>query len=125
MEFADPVYLVELEIYETYHAGAVHRISALNPQGTWVVIWTGEQTLIESSRIFKPSPLTPCPFPVNVIKLDLDCSGKWCQIDAVKLIGNKVNFLKRCHFHSFSSPLSIAAKIVIVLENNPCGVKFK
>ena len=85
------MYVDELEIYETLNAGAVHRISALNPQGTWVVIWTGQPTCIQSSRIFKPS-LTPCPFPVNVIKLELDCSlaGSWCEIDAVKLIGSEV-----------------------------------
>ena len=96
LEFAESVSIGELEIYETLNAGAVHRISALNPYGTWDIIWTGQQTRIQSSRIFKPS-LTPCSFPVNVIKLELDCSiaGTWCEIDAVKLIGSKVRHALR------------------------------
>ena len=77
-----------LKIYETLNAGAVHRISVLNPQGSYVVIWTGQKHRIQSSRIFTPT-LADCPFPVKVIKLELDCSlaGTWCEIDAVKLIG--------------------------------------
>ena len=96
MEFSEVVLFSAIEVYETYNSGAVHRISALNSENEWIVIWGGQPARIESSRIFKP-PLTRNTFATNVIKLELDCTraGTWCEIDAVKLIGvkTKVQYL--------------------------------
>jgi len=90
LEFSKCVVFSGIEIYETFNAGAVHRISALNSRDNWVVIWSGKPTHIRSSRVFTPS-LTTDTFPTKVIKLELDCTkaGTWCEIDAVKLIGVK------------------------------------
>jgi uncharacterized protein YbbC (DUF1343 family) len=89
IELAYPVqvYVTSINIYETYHAGAVIRIKIkdLN-RNEWISVWqsrTGAQ-VHEQSRIFSPELLST-NFKTNQIRLELDCTvaNSYCEIDAV------------------------------------------
>ena len=43
-----------ISIYETYHAGAVVKVSLRDPHGNWVPVWRGQAQNIQQSRIFQP-----------------------------------------------------------------------
>ncbi|XP_052689658.1 uncharacterized protein LOC128167784 [Crassostrea angulata] len=68
VKFQKKVFLREINIYETYHAGGVKKISAKDMQGNWVM---------------------PPHFPVDELRLDIDCTacGTWVEIDAVNIVG--------------------------------------
>ncbi|XP_060068603.1 speckle-type POZ protein-like [Ylistrum balloti] len=93
--FAEKLYLDEVHIYETYHAGSVHCIKAKNPDNTWVVIWTGQTQNIRKSRIFKPD-IVKKPFLTDELRIETDCStsSSWAEIDAVMIVGRRYDFLK-------------------------------
>lgn len=58
MKFKHAIYIQKIDIYETFHAGGVKKISAkkLNTQNTYEVIWqTKSVTDLKSSRIFSPN----------------------------------------------------------------------
>lgn len=64
VKFQKKVFLREINIYETYHAGGVKKISAKDMQGNWVMVYkTHRLQNIEKSRIFSPS------FNVNFINI--------------------------------------------------------
>ena len=54
VEFDTAVNVHSISIYETYHAGAVVKVSLRDPDGIWVPVWTGDAEEIEESRIFQP-----------------------------------------------------------------------
>ena len=62
----EPVFIYTIEIYETYHAGAVKEVSVRHEQRGWVTVWSGSPQVIKSSRIFKPDlrvrPIYEIPF---------------------------------------------------------------
>lgn len=89
VKFQKKVFLREINIYETYHAGGVKNISAKDMQGNWVMVYkTHRLQNIEKSRIFSPS-FNPPHFPVDELRLDIDCTacGTWVEIDAVNIVG--------------------------------------
>ena len=49
-----PVNIRSISIYETYHAGAVVKVSLRDPDGDWIPVWTGDAQNIQRSRIFQP-----------------------------------------------------------------------
>lgn len=94
VEFEDKVYIEKIEIYETLNAGAVKRIKAKHPNGTWVIVWeTPQVCLIQNSRIFSPD-FQKLGFRCNVLRIEVDCTvaNSWAEIDAVKIIGSKYNY---------------------------------
>ena len=54
IEFAKKVYMDRVDIYETYHAGAVTRVAARDNSGSWITLWSGRAQDIDHSRIFTP-----------------------------------------------------------------------
>ena len=55
IKFPRKVYLTEVSIYETYHAGAVVRIAAKDPQKQWIDVYNVTHAhLIRKSRKFSP-----------------------------------------------------------------------
>ncbi|KAK3092013.1 hypothetical protein FSP39_024454, partial [Pinctada imbricata] len=93
-EFEEDVYLSELNIYETYHGGAVKKIQAKNLSGKYETVYeTPSVKSITSSRIFTPF-IERLSFPVKQFKFFLDSTvcGSWSEIDAVELVGTKYNF---------------------------------
>ena len=56
VEFLQKLFIEKIDIYETYHAGAVKRVLAKHPNGSWYTVWqTQKVSVIKSSRIFSPS----------------------------------------------------------------------
>lgn len=56
VEFLQKLFIEKIDIYETYHAGAVKRVQAKHPNGSWYTVWqTQKVSVIKSSRIFSPS----------------------------------------------------------------------
>ncbi|XP_069125555.1 uncharacterized protein [Argopecten irradians] len=91
--FEHKLYIDEVNIYETYHAGSVCSIKARGPDKSWVVIWNGKTEDIHTSRIFKPD-IVKTPFQTDEIRVETDCStsGTWAEIDAIQIVGRKYDF---------------------------------
>ncbi|XP_021350569.1 uncharacterized protein LOC110448580 isoform X2 [Mizuhopecten yessoensis] len=89
--FEHKVYVDEVHIYETYHAGSVRCIKARGPDKTWINIWTAAKTEdIHTSRIFKPD-IVKTKFQTDELRVETDCStsGTWAEIDAIMIVGRK------------------------------------
>jgi hypothetical protein len=84
LEFPTELIVSKLNIYETYHAGAIVRIKLKN-KDNWEVVYGPVQARdISQSRIFTPD-LKKTSFKTKQVRLELDCtrSNTWCEIDAV------------------------------------------
>ena len=93
VEYAEDVYVTQINIYETFNAGGVVRVGALNPNtNTWSIIWESLEgpIYIESSRIFSPK-LNITSFKTKNIRLDVDTTAaeSYCEIDAIELVGKR------------------------------------
>ena len=87
LEFPQEVYVTKINIFETYHAGAITRIQLRNKKlGAWITAWENSHPLnIDSSRMFSPS-LEQTYFKTNQVRLEINNSAAntfFCQIDAV------------------------------------------
>ncbi|KAH3829119.1 hypothetical protein DPMN_131107 [Dreissena polymorpha] len=89
LEFAIPVKVGHVDIYETYKAGSVTSIQGLRlSDDVWVTLWsTDTPEEINTSRIFSP-PLKVTSFFTNIIRINMDAtlSSDYIEVDAVKLI---------------------------------------
>ena len=55
MEFSERLYIKEMDIYETYNAGAVVKVELKSPSGEWVIVFRADMAEhITNSRIFSP-----------------------------------------------------------------------
>jgi hypothetical protein len=87
IKFDDPVYLIQLNIYETYNAGAIIRIKIKNSEtNEWNTVWEApvDAPVIYFARIFTPL-LEQIVFKTQEVRLELDCSKAYgtSEIDAV------------------------------------------
>ncbi|XP_052223519.1 uncharacterized protein LOC127839282 [Dreissena polymorpha] len=92
-QFATPVYVTQVDVYETFKAGGVKAINCLDVSGTWITLWSTPQvSVIESARIFSPLFTSTIPCFSNQIRLDIDCTVavSWVEIDSVRLHGSQV-----------------------------------
>ncbi|XP_052233558.1 uncharacterized protein LOC127846389 isoform X3 [Dreissena polymorpha] len=99
-QFATPVYVTKVDVYETYNAGGVKAVKCLDVSGTWITLWSTPQvSRIQSARIFSPSFTSTTPCFSNQIRLDIDCTlaNTWVEIDAVRLHGPKDRDAVRMH----------------------------
>ncbi len=86
-KYNEPVYVAQLNVYETYNAGSIIKIEVKNNQtNEWSIVWQSSNSppqLISSSRIFSPT-LIEASFKTQQVRLTLDCSlGAWCERDAI------------------------------------------
>ena len=84
LEYPEELIVTKLNIYETYHAGAVVGIKLKN-KDIWEMVWeTQDPQDIPQSRVFTPS-LRRVRFKTKCVRLELDCTvaNSWCEIDAV------------------------------------------
>ena len=90
--FAKACIPTKMEVFETFTPGAMVKISAKGPSGTWITLWSGEQdkgaAAAGTSRIFAPT-LATLEFPASQFRVDIDCVGwtGWYEIDAIRLTG--------------------------------------
>jgi hypothetical protein len=87
VEFAKEVFATRINIYETYHTGAVTRILIKNKeQQEWVLVWASKSGAedIQSSRVFSPE-LLKTSFKSNHVRLQLDTTvaSSFCQLDGI------------------------------------------
>ncbi|KAH3727841.1 hypothetical protein DPMN_053786 [Dreissena polymorpha] len=91
-QFATPVYVTKVDVYETFKAGSVKAIKCFDVSEEWITLWSTDQvSVFESARIFSPSFTSTRPCFSNHIRLDIDCTvaDSGVQIDAVRLHGSK------------------------------------
>lgn len=119
LEYPQELFVTRLNIYETYHGGAIKRIKLKN-KGEWVTVWQVERAQnIAVSRIFTPE-LQKAKFKTNKVRLELDCTvaGTWCEIDAVEMEG------KLHDIEKFEHGLALDLK-TLLLNKQFCDVQFE
>ncbi len=88
LHYAQPVMPAAVHVYETYNPGALYRITARDPNGRELEIWSGEDPVPVGSGKGKAAVAVEAGFPTNCITIHLkskQVSG-WNEIDAVGLI---------------------------------------
>lgn len=94
LEFEYPVYITEVQIYETFDTGSVTLISCWDSTSkSWVHLWSlkesGKTSRAPQSQIFSPK-LNECQVKSNKIRLEISNeNGKCLYIDAVRLKGRR------------------------------------
>ncbi len=88
VEYAEPVVPKEVRIYETYHPGAVNRVTAFRLDGTEVEVWKGQDpTSADSDKGVSKIPVK-VDFKTHRVKIYIaskEVPG-WNEIDAVGLV---------------------------------------
>ena len=87
LEYPQAVDLAEVRVRETYHPGAIVKVTAFFPNGQEVTLWEGRERAAQAP--------TESSFPVNgsvrassvKIYLDTRLVPGWNEIDAVELVG--------------------------------------
>lgn len=77
-------------LHETLNPGAVARILAFTPEGTWDVVWEGRGAPAQTPVWFAP-PVRATDYVTSRIRvvLDTDRVPGWNEIDAVELVGDE------------------------------------
>ena len=88
LAYDDPAPINFVNVYETFHPGAVDRIAVKNPgTGLFETVWAGTAIAApEVSRVFTATfPMTP--FLVSEVRLEFDSPAvlDWNEIDAVEI----------------------------------------
>jgi hypothetical protein len=88
LDYAEAVVPESVRVHETYNPGAISRILAQRPDGTWTVIWEGTASPGEAPWFFEPT-LQSVRFPTRRLRLISDTSRVpgWNEIDAIELVG--------------------------------------
>ncbi|XP_048237179.1 uncharacterized protein LOC125372143 [Haliotis rufescens] len=90
VQISQSLYITKVDIYETYHAGGVKRVSAWNPStSSWDVLWqVSAVSVLAASRIFSPPIQTPT-YKTDQLRIEVDCgpAQHWVELDAVKVTG--------------------------------------
>ncbi|XP_005104613.1 F-box/LRR-repeat protein 4 [Aplysia californica] len=99
VSFAEMLYPVRIEVYETYNPGAIIRILACDrAKGSdvdkgirWVTLWSSKpKACKQRPRIFAPR-LKKMNFATNLIRLELNHQymDYYTELDGIKLVGTK------------------------------------
>lgn len=91
LSYAQAVRVDGVSLHETFNPGAVARILAWTPEGTWELLWEGTGARADVPVWFAPSvrATTYRTARIRVI-LDTDRVPGWNEIDAVELIGDGI-----------------------------------
>ncbi|XP_067650151.1 uncharacterized protein [Haliotis asinina] len=91
VQFSQSLYITQVDIYETFHAGGVKEVSARNPStSSWDVLWqVTSVSVITSSRIFSP-PIQQSTYKTDQLRITVDCgpANHWVELDAVNVTGH-------------------------------------
>ncbi|XP_046547047.1 uncharacterized protein LOC124257101 [Haliotis rubra] len=88
---SEPMFVDQVYIYETFHAGGLQNLSVRDTSNTWHLVWATPQiTDIPQSRIFAPEFQSPS-FKVTGFRLhvDMTVASGWVQLDAMLAVGRK------------------------------------
>ena len=89
LTYRDAVRVDGVRVHETWSAGAVARIQAKAPDGSWDTIWEGTAPRDLAPLWFEPA-LRHTSYTTNAIRIVLDTNrvAGWNEIDAVELVGD-------------------------------------
>ena len=87
--YAIPVRPTGVRICETMHPGAVSKVEALRPDGSWQILWQGIDPEAGKQMAWFEVPFGPPEFKTSKIRVTLDLPRipGYNEIDAVELIG--------------------------------------
>jgi hypothetical protein len=90
LEYAEPVLLKEVHVYETFNPGAVTRVTAFKLEGSEVEVWKGKDPSAGKDIGVSVLPIKDS-FRTNRIKLYIESTKVegWNEIDAVGLKDDK------------------------------------
>jgi hypothetical protein len=89
LEYAQAVTPDAVRVHETFNPGAITRVLAQRPDGSWALLWEGTATANPAPTWFEPR-LETVRFSTTRIRLIVD-TGRvegWNEIDAVEVIGD-------------------------------------
>ena len=91
LTYARAVRVDEVRVHETCMPGAIARIQAKAPDGSWETLWEGTSTIQDGPWWFAP-PLRRTAYTTKEIRIvvDTDRVEGWNEIDAVELSGDGV-----------------------------------
>lgn len=80
-----------VRIHETHRPGAIAKLQAKRPDGSWDTIWEGRSTAFDSPNWFAPA-VAATSYATNAIRIvvDTDRVEDWNEIDAVELEGDGI-----------------------------------
>jgi hypothetical protein len=80
-----------VSLHETLNPGAVAKILAWTPEGTWELLWEGTGARADTPVWFSP-PLRATSYRTTKLRVivDTDRVPGWNEIDAVELVGDGV-----------------------------------
>lgn len=88
LTYAQPVYAMEVRVYQTLGRGAIFRVSLVDESGAAQRIWEGEDVDRTCPGVLVVAVPQTSERIIGVhIDLDESRTGFWNQIDAVELIG--------------------------------------
>ena len=85
--YETPVNVKAIAIFETYHAGAVTKVSLKNPSGQWKEVYSGAASDIKRARAFKPT-LKVCPHILHAIHPALMWWTRYLVVSFFKITRN-------------------------------------
>ncbi|XP_046369798.2 uncharacterized protein LOC124144440 [Haliotis rufescens] len=91
LAISEPMFVDQVYIYETYHAGGLQNLSVRDTANSWHLVWTTPNiVVIPHSRIFAPDFQSPS-FQVTGFRLhvDMTVANGWVQMDAMLAVGRK------------------------------------
>jgi len=95
VRFAQPVYAFTIEVHEGFNPGAVVAVQVLDEEGKWLSVWEDQDPTRDCPGVLKVNFPT-FPFPVSVLRIEMNTSliPGWNQLDAVQLVGFRVESLE-------------------------------
>ena len=89
LQYAKPVIPTLVRIHETFNPGAVVKVEASDPHGSWKVLWEGRAAVPrEKIRWFEVKPTRRVATSKLRLTLDSKAIPGWNEIDAVELVGH-------------------------------------
>lgn len=86
--YATPVYATQVRVRESFHCGAIIRVTLIDTDGLEHIIWEGTRSEITELNWFEVT-VALTSYLTDTVRLDLDTAAilGWNEIDAVELVG--------------------------------------
>ncbi|HUW83581.1 MAG TPA: thrombospondin type 3 repeat-containing protein [Phycisphaerae bacterium] len=86
--YATPVQATQVRVRESYHGGAIIRVTLIDTDGLQNIIWEGTRSEVTELNWFEVS-VAQTSYLTDTVRLDLDTAAiaGWNEIDAVELVG--------------------------------------
>ena len=106
MSYEKPLNVKSISILETYHAGAVTKVSLKNPSGQWDEVYSCDASDITRAQIFEPT-LKVCPRNQHVHTTPLQCWALLTSRGSSSQMNSKKTPNKPLYVNIFSLPYAV------------------